>query len=704
MKFVALISGGKDSCYNILHCLKQGHELAALGNLYPESRVQELDSFMFQTIGFDIVQFYERCCGVPLFTHTISLGGSKNVSMNYIKTKDDEIEDLYQLLSKVKTAIPTLEAVSVGAILSSYQRNRVENVCIRLGLQVLSYLWQRDQGELMDEMCSMSRDVLEEGYCGKLDARLIKVAAIGLDESHLLKSLPQINPVMKKLNKMYDVNICGEGGEFETMVFDAPFFKNGFLKIVNSKNTTEDNGGVCNALIKVEFTERKLPDTFLQNELQRLPQPLLFDEKWSALLQCVEQMDVCKSVEKEKLSPSPRSQTVDSCNVADAGGLLFISNITSRKVGEDTTIEEQTRDIFAQVDDILSAKQLYPSQTISSSLILSDMTTFARVNHIYNSWFSTEKWGSLPPSRACVGSSALPSGILLQLSLVIDQTRDTVVDADNGAKINQNKDGLHVQGISYWAPCNIGPYSQATWLESDQDNRVARISGQIALIPSSMELLRMDKAAEQSVLALRHFDSVKSAIDSKRQLSMICFVTKSEMIDIVRKTWSLYCSEMGYESELWTNKPDDDETCLIVVKVSQLPRSALCEWSGICCKNTEAFHADEEDEEEDEEKSETKLSGSFAQLNLNATSMHNILVQRGRRNNCNFITGFTNVEEDLVKMLDGAEGSHIVLYYNPSSISVEKVAEYHNVELYPVQNIYSVQGQPFKYAFHVEQY
>lgn len=35
MKFVALISGGKDSCYNVMHCLVQGHELAALANLRP---------------------------------------------------------------------------------------------------------------------------------------------------------------------------------------------------------------------------------------------------------------------------------------------------------------------------------------------------------------------------------------------------------------------------------------------------------------------------------------------------------------------------------------------------------------------------------------------------------------------------------------------------------------------------------------------
>ena len=31
---LALISGGKDSIYNICRCIDQGHEIVALGNLY----------------------------------------------------------------------------------------------------------------------------------------------------------------------------------------------------------------------------------------------------------------------------------------------------------------------------------------------------------------------------------------------------------------------------------------------------------------------------------------------------------------------------------------------------------------------------------------------------------------------------------------------------------------------------------------------
>ena len=35
-KVVALVSGGKDSCYSMLQCVAAGHEIVALANLRPK--------------------------------------------------------------------------------------------------------------------------------------------------------------------------------------------------------------------------------------------------------------------------------------------------------------------------------------------------------------------------------------------------------------------------------------------------------------------------------------------------------------------------------------------------------------------------------------------------------------------------------------------------------------------------------------------
>jgi diphthine-ammonia ligase len=48
--------------------------------------------------------------------------------MEYLPNENDEVEDLFELLQEAKDQFPELEGVSSGAILSNYQKKRVENV------------------------------------------------------------------------------------------------------------------------------------------------------------------------------------------------------------------------------------------------------------------------------------------------------------------------------------------------------------------------------------------------------------------------------------------------------------------------------------------------------------------------------------------------------------------------------------------------
>ncbi|KAJ6951603.1 diphthine--ammonia ligase-like [Populus alba x Populus x berolinensis] len=141
MKVVALVSGGKDSCYAMMKCIQYGHEIVALANLMPaDDSVDELDSFMYQTVGHQIIVSYAECMGLP------------HQTLNYKTTPGDEVEDMFVLLNEVKRQIPSITAVSSGAIASDYQRLRVESVCSRLGLVSLAYLWKQDQSLLLQEM------------------------------------------------------------------------------------------------------------------------------------------------------------------------------------------------------------------------------------------------------------------------------------------------------------------------------------------------------------------------------------------------------------------------------------------------------------------------------------------------------------------------------------------------------------------------
>lgn len=233
MKVVALVSGGKDSAYNMLHCALLGHEIVALANLYPPPThgSDEMDSFMYQTVGSSAIEFYSQCMdGIPVYRQPIT-GTSLITSLEYQydekshnesipidsekpleeqatpRHNRDETEDLYLLLRKVQKAHPDIEGVSVGAILSTYQRVRVENVCQRLGLVSLAFLWERSQAELLDE-------IINSG----VDARIIKTAAYGLGKEQLMQSLAQVKPKLAALNAQFGLHLCGEGGEYETLV------------------------------------------------------------------------------------------------------------------------------------------------------------------------------------------------------------------------------------------------------------------------------------------------------------------------------------------------------------------------------------------------------------------------------------------------------------------------------------------------------
>ncbi|CAN0532556.1 unnamed protein product, partial [Ectocarpus sp. 12 AP-2014] len=141
-------------------------------------------------------------------------GRAVNQALQYSLTEDDEVEDLFLLLKEVKERFPEVEGVGSGAILSNYQRTRVENVCGRLGLTSLAYLWRRPQFPLLAEM-------VEAG----LDAVLVKVASFGLEPSkHLGRSLARLRPFFESLHSRCGFHVCGEGGEYETLTLDCPLF------------------------------------------------------------------------------------------------------------------------------------------------------------------------------------------------------------------------------------------------------------------------------------------------------------------------------------------------------------------------------------------------------------------------------------------------------------------------------------------------
>lgn len=225
-KIVALLSGGKDSTYTIIKCVSEGHEIVALAHLSPPPKTDELDSYMYQTVGHNVVKHVAAAIGIQLFQAEIK-GTPVSQELSYKETACDEVEDLYLLLRRVRDEMGC-DAVCSGAIFSTYQKNRVEEVCGRLGLVSLAPLWEQEQDGLLQEMISY-----------QIMIRIIKVASIGLGREHVGRYAQELLPHFRTINKKFGFNICGEGGEFESLVTDCPLF--------GSRLVVEESTLVCHS-------------------------------------------------------------------------------------------------------------------------------------------------------------------------------------------------------------------------------------------------------------------------------------------------------------------------------------------------------------------------------------------------------------------------------------------------------------------------
>ena len=137
-----------------------------------------------------------------------------------------------------------IEGVVSGAIASVYQAQRVQRICNKLKIECFNPLWQRDQNVLLDELLEKKFSVVIAG-----------VFAYGLDENWLGRKIDTsaVKDLMK-LEEKYHINPCGEGGEFESFVLDAPFFKKRIAIVHAKKEVQKDNSGV------LEIEELKLID------------------------------------------------------------------------------------------------------------------------------------------------------------------------------------------------------------------------------------------------------------------------------------------------------------------------------------------------------------------------------------------------------------------------------------------------------------
>ncbi len=108
----------------------------------------------------------------------------------------------------------------------------------------------------------------------------------------------------------------------------------------------------------------------------------------------------------------PYSQAVKAGDFLYVSGQIPLSPVTGEVVG--TTIEEQTEQVFANLNAILTEAGMTFDDVVKATVLLSDIGNFGAVNAIYGKYFN----GEILPARAAFAVKDLPKGVMVEIELV----------------------------------------------------------------------------------------------------------------------------------------------------------------------------------------------------------------------------------------------------------------------------------------------
>ena len=206
----ALVSGGKDSVYSAYLADGQGLEVDELLTIAPE----DPDSFLFHTPNVGLVRWIAEAWGKR--HRTVPVRGTGEFA---------ETEALRDALGGSR------EPVVAGAIASAYQWSRLQKLTFELGRPLYTPLWGKEAGRVVREEISAG-----------LDIRIVQVAAepLGPELVGQRLDLPKLVELERLSAEVRPIQVAGEGGEYETLVVDAPFFRS---KLVLEGERVERRGG-----------------------------------------------------------------------------------------------------------------------------------------------------------------------------------------------------------------------------------------------------------------------------------------------------------------------------------------------------------------------------------------------------------------------------------------------------------------------------
>jgi len=208
MRVVASWSGGKDSCFACYKAMLGGFEVSHLLNF-----VSRDERCMSHGLDSKLMVAQSQAIGIPIIQREVTW---------------DTYEDSF------KTAMTELKRMGVeGAVFGDIDiqehKDWVYRVCRYVDVTPIEPLWDLNPEQILTEL-------IDEGF----EAIVVNVKADLFGEEWLGRKVDKgFLEDLRNLQNKHKLHICGESGEYHTLVTDGPIFKRR-IKILDNRRVLRE--------------------------------------------------------------------------------------------------------------------------------------------------------------------------------------------------------------------------------------------------------------------------------------------------------------------------------------------------------------------------------------------------------------------------------------------------------------------------------
>jgi len=206
MSYISSWSGGKDSCFACYLALGEGYKISHLVNFIS----QEFKRVSFHGTESRLIQLQSQSLGIPLLQRETTWNGYEQEFREAVRS----------LLTE------GIKGMVFGDIYLQEHKEWVERVCGDLGIEAVEPLWDKSSEEVFT-------DFIDAGF----EAIIVSAKAELIDEEWIGR---RVDRNFMEYLKAKNIDLCGENGEYHTLVVNGPLFKRR-IEVTESKTISRDS-------------------------------------------------------------------------------------------------------------------------------------------------------------------------------------------------------------------------------------------------------------------------------------------------------------------------------------------------------------------------------------------------------------------------------------------------------------------------------